>query len=76
VQIESAPGTAISLVDRLRARVTPSGGSVVVLQAPDQLRGSINGWGPDGGSLPLMREIKRRFDPGRILNPGRFAGNI
>jgi FAD/FMN-containing dehydrogenase len=27
-------------------------------------------------SLPLMREIKRRFDPERILNPGRFLGQI
>jgi FAD/FMN-containing dehydrogenase len=24
----------------------------------------------------LMREIKRRFDPNRILNPCRFVGNI
>ncbi len=28
------------------------------------------------GSWRLMREIKRRFDPDRILNPGRFVGNI
>ncbi len=32
--------------------------------------------GADRGTLPLMREIKRRFDPNRILNPGRFVGNI
>jgi FAD/FMN-containing dehydrogenase len=32
------------------------------------------------GKLPeahaLMREIKRRFDPNRTLNPGRFLGGI
>jgi glycolate oxidase FAD binding subunit len=27
-------------------------------------------------ALPLMREIKRQFDPNRILNPGRFIGGI
>jgi len=28
------------------------------------------------GALPLMRAIKSRFDPGGILNPGRFVGGI
>ncbi len=27
-------------------------------------------------ALPLMREIKRQFDPNRTLNPGRFLGGI
>jgi glycolate oxidase FAD binding subunit len=76
VGIESSPETAITIVDRLRARLTPTGGSVVVLQSPHQLRGHVDAWGPDRGTLPLMREIKRRFDPNRILNPGRFVGSI
>jgi glycolate oxidase FAD binding subunit len=63
-------------MDRVRERVDPLGGSVVVLRAPDQLRGRVDVWGPDRGTLPLMREIKRQFDPNRILNPGRFVGNI
>jgi glycolate oxidase FAD binding subunit len=61
---------------RLRARVGVFGGSAVALQIPNALRGKIDVWGPDPHALPLMREIKRRFDPGRILNPGRFVGNI
>ena len=52
------------------------GGSVIVLQIPDALRGTIDVWGPDQRSRALMNEVKRRFDPGRILNPGRFVGNI
>jgi glycolate oxidase FAD binding subunit len=40
------------------------------------LRGGFDVWGCDSNALPLMREIKRRFDPNRILNPGRFVGNI
>jgi glycolate oxidase FAD binding subunit len=77
VAVHSAADAAlVALIERLRARVSKSGGSVVALQLPSQLRGSVDVWGPDRGTFPLMREIKRRFDPGRILNPGRFVGNI
>jgi len=76
VYVTSAPEIALSFLDRVRDRVDPIGGSAVVLRAPDQLRGKVDVWGPDRGAVPLMREIKRRFDPNRILNPGRFVGNI
>jgi glycolate oxidase FAD binding subunit len=76
VSMTSAPEIALAFMDRMRERVDPFGGSVVVLRAPDQLRGRVDVWGPGRGTLPLMREIKRRFDPNRILNPGRFVGNI
>jgi glycolate oxidase FAD binding subunit len=66
----------IALIERLRARVSKSGGSVVALQIPGRLRGTVDVWGPDQGAIALMREIKRHFDPARILNPGRFVGNI
>ena len=76
VSMTPAHEAAIALIDRLRARVGSFGGSVAVLQIPDMFRDRIDVWGPDPGALPLMREIKRRFDPGRILNPGRLVGNI
>jgi glycolate oxidase FAD binding subunit len=49
---------------------------VVVLRSPLPLKGNIDVSGPDRGTVPLMREIKRNFDPNRILNPGRFVGGI
>ncbi len=64
------------IIARLRARLRPTGGSVVVLAAPDEIRAGLDLWGCHSDALGLMREIKRRFDPNRILNPGRFAGNI
>jgi glycolate oxidase FAD binding subunit len=76
VALEAAPELMLALIDKLRTRVQEFGGSVVVLQVPDELRGRIDVWGPDQGSGALMHEVKRRFDPGRILNPGRFVGNI
>jgi glycolate oxidase FAD binding subunit len=77
VAVHSATDAAlVALIERLRARVSKSGGSVVALQIPGPLRGSVEMWGPDRGAFSLMREIKRRFDPRRILSPGRFVGNI
>jgi len=66
----------MGVMDRLRERVDASGGSVVVQRAPHSLRGNIDVWGPAPAALPLMREIKRRFDPNGILNPHRFVGSI
>ncbi len=53
-----------------------SGAAWLHLGVPQVLRGGLDVWGCDSNALPLMREIKRRFDPNRILNPGRFVGNI
>jgi glycolate oxidase FAD binding subunit len=76
VALKPAPDAATALIEHLREAVRGSGGSVVALQIPDALRGRLDVWGCDSNALPLMREIKRRFDPNRILNPGRFVGNI
>jgi glycolate oxidase FAD binding subunit len=76
VALTSLSETANSLIEHLRERLRQSGGSVVALQVPAPLRGSIDPWGCESNALPLMKEIKRRFDPNRILNPGRFVGNI
>jgi glycolate oxidase FAD binding subunit len=59
----------------LRAKLESEGGTVAVLRQP--AGGTpIEAWGNAGDALPLMREIKRRFDPGNTLNPGRFVGEI
>ena len=36
----------------------------------------IDVWGSSSQPLPLMKQIKQKFDPHRILNPGRFWGRI
>ncbi len=50
-------------------------GSVVVLTAPAAVQASVDMWGPVPG-LALMRAVKRQFDPGSTMAPGRFAGGI
>jgi len=76
VALSPALDTTVTVVERLRAKLVDLGGSVVALQVPNSLRGGIDVWDCNSDALPLMREIKRRFDPNRILNPGRFVGNI
>lgn len=76
VAFNAATDAAIASIDGLRKKLRASGGSVLALRVPDNLRDRVDVWGCESSALPLMCEIKRRFDPHRILNPGRFVGNI
>ena len=62
-------------LDRLRAAAPSFGGAVVVLDAPAEVKATLDVWGPVRG-LDLMRRVKDRFDPTRVLSPGRFVGGI
>ena len=44
--------------------------------ASPEVRRRFDAFGPEPDSLPLMRQVKRRFDPDGVLSPGRFAGRI
>jgi glycolate oxidase FAD binding subunit len=51
--------------------------SLTLLRASQQLPNqSVDTTSSVLQTLPLMREIKRQFDPNRVLNPGRFLGGI
>jgi glycolate oxidase FAD binding subunit len=63
-------------VESLREFLRPGGGAVVVLRMPQTVRPKPDMWGYTPDALPLMHEIKRRFDPNRTLSPGRFVGGI
>ena len=67
--------TLARFVSRLREHAPSFGGTVVVLEAPGNLKADLDVWGPVGG-LELMRAVKRQFDPERRLAPGRFVGGI
>jgi glycolate oxidase FAD binding subunit len=67
------PSAVIAALRGLRAVWS---GGVVLLQPSDEVRAALDVWGCDAPALPLMREVKRRFDPNRVLNPGRFVGGI
>lgn len=65
-----------SLLDALRARTPPGQGSAVVRHATPEIKSLVDVWGPIGDSVPVMRAVKRQFDPENRLNPGRGPGNL
>ena len=62
--LEGAPAAIESYLQSLKA-------DVAILASTNAQR-----WKAEPSALPLMREIKRQFDPNRVLNPGRFVGGI
>ncbi|MCH7895675.1 MAG: FAD-binding oxidoreductase [candidate division NC10 bacterium] len=63
-------------VSTLRTFAQATGGSLVVLEAPPDVKGAVDVWGSVGNTFPLMQGLKDQFDPQRILNPGRFVGGL
>jgi glycolate oxidase FAD binding subunit len=51
-------------------------GHAVMFSAPHPLKAGLDVWGPPPATFSLMREIKHRFDPHGLLNPGRFLAGI
>jgi FAD/FMN-containing dehydrogenase len=56
--------------------VATAEGSFVCEAAPTWAKAGREMHGEVGALLPLFEALKARFDPGRILNPGRFAGRL
>jgi glycolate oxidase FAD binding subunit len=75
VAVEGDADAVAALVQHLRVASSGFDGQVVVLDAPDDVRDRVDLWGPVQ-ALGLMRAVKERFDPGRLLSPGRFVGGI
>jgi glycolate oxidase FAD binding subunit len=65
-----------ALVDSVRRAAEKFGGSAVFERCPHHLKQEIDVFGDPGASIEVMRSVKGRFDPKRVLNPGRFAGGI
>ncbi len=74
IMIAGFPASAAGQLPQLRRELETSSGSLMVLKQPAKT--SLDCWGALPDSFPLMREVKRRFDPEGILNPGRFLGKI
>jgi len=72
----TSPGALLAAILRVRAGAALLGGSLVVAEAPAALAPELDVWGDPGDALHLMRALKQRFDPGGVLNPGRFVGGI
>jgi glycolate oxidase FAD binding subunit len=76
IMAASLPSEASASIQPLREEVEAAGGSLTLLEQAGPLGTGLDRWGTLPDSLPLMRTLKRRFDPNGILNPGRFLGGI
>jgi glycolate oxidase FAD binding subunit len=64
---------AAEAIATARRFLEQQGGSLVLEVAGAELRARSDVWGSAPGALSLMRSVKARFDPDRLLAPGRFA---
>ncbi len=68
--------TIVDTLIKLREHTLQIGGNLIVETAPIELKRDIDIWGPVGKIATIMKQIKARFDPGGLLNPGRFVAGI
>ncbi len=74
-EIRAASPTAEGAIE-LRDWCERQGGALVVVAAPDQFYPTFDPWGTPPRSLSLQQRLVARFDPARILNPGRLPGGL
>ncbi len=63
-------------LDPLVLRCTREGWACAIESAPADWKRGRDVFGPAPEALPLMRALRRRFDPDRVLAPGRFVGGL
>jgi glycolate oxidase FAD binding subunit len=56
-----------------REAVHESGGSLTLRRRRRGVDAEVPSWGPAPPTAPLLRSLKRQFDPGNRCAPGRFA---
>ncbi|HEU4797968.1 MAG TPA: FAD-binding oxidoreductase, partial [bacterium] len=58
---------------KLIALASEHRGHAVLAASHPSIKRDLDVWGPPPPSLSIMREIKQRFDPQHLFNPGRFV---
>ncbi len=65
-------GRAAEVIERVRGGLEAEGGSLTISRGPSELVSAVGAWGDAGAVAPLMKTLKREFDPAGILSPGRL----
>lgn len=72
----TADPSGVQWFSKLTSLAQEHGGHAVMAAATPALKKGVDVWGPPPPSLDIMREIKHRFDPHDLLNPGRFVAGL
>ncbi len=59
-------------IENLRNFLSSIGGTLILQEAPLEIKQGFDVWGDIGSGLGIMKRIKSNYDPDNILNPGRF----
>ncbi|HEX2368536.1 MAG TPA: hypothetical protein VHM94_04805, partial [Acidimicrobiia bacterium] len=60
----------------LREWAESLGGAMVLSNGPASLYDEIDPWGTPPPAADIQRRLVERFDPERVLNPGRLPGRL
>lgn len=69
-------GKILEALEKARTWCESAGGTLVVNAAPPAVRTTFDAWGTPPPAFALMRALKDRFDPQRLLQPGGFVGGL
>ncbi len=64
----------VNLISRLTAEAVNRGGNLLIQRCPGALKEKLDVWGTPSKSRVIMNRIKEEFDPGYLMNRGRFLG--
>lgn len=62
--------------DDLRSWAEQNGGHLVVVDSPSEALQGFDPWGTPPPGLAIQRDLIARFDPARVINPGRLPGGL
>ncbi len=71
-----SPASLRTFAEGLRAEAEKRGGAMSVLDGWSALGGDFDAWGGRRTDYGLIQAVKQKFDPGGIMNPGRFVGGL
>lgn len=64
---------ALDQLKKLRSLSQEYRGFLTILDAPLSIKQKLEPWGYTGNALEIMCQLKHKFDPENILNPGKFG---
>lgn len=76
VEESSSSDEVSAAISRTIQAVRSIGGTAVATHAPPAIKKNLDVWGETTSTIDTMRNLKRQYDPDRLLNPGRFMGGI
>lgn len=70
------PAVSAPTLMKIRQLCQAQGGFLTILEAPLELKQTLEVWGYNGNGLALMQKIKQQFDPENLFSPQRFVGGL